>query len=132
MPVLDTVVLFAAADYQDRAHEKALHYMKRLRLEKYYMASFSLLEFDIVLKSRGITFDERMEKYALLMRDYPAISEKIHSISPTTLYLLATLERDVGMEYFDAAIASEALQVDGNVVSNDKAFKHVRNLRMIW
>jgi len=53
MPVLDTVVLFATADEGDDRHHKASSYTQSLEKKNLYLAGFALLEFDIVLKSRG-------------------------------------------------------------------------------
>ena len=55
---------------------------KHLRLvgeQEVYLGAFALFEFDITLKSRGFTFEERMEKYALLLRDYPLIDRKLET-----------------------------------------------------
>jgi len=61
MPVLDTVVLFAAADSMDPRHEKACVYMGRLGRENYILSCLALVEFDVVLKSRGLPPEDRME-----------------------------------------------------------------------
>jgi len=127
VPVLDTVVLFAAADRRDARHSKAVSY---LRSEEAYLASFALLEFDVVLKSRGLTADRRMELQALLMKDYPRL--KVHGLTPETLYLAAMIEKDYGLEYFDAGVAAEALQCDAVVVSTDRSFDRVKGLTRIW
>lgn len=132
MPVLDTVVLFAAADSKDRHHSVAKNHMKNVRKKNYRVSAFALLEFDIVLKSRGFSFDERMEKAALLIRDFPQVTKQISSITPATIYLTARLEKELSMDYFDAGVASEALQSDGVVVSTDRIFDTVPNLTRVW
>ena len=130
MPIFDTVLLFAAADRSDPNHNKATRYMTKLRQEDFYLASFSLIEFDIVLKSRGLKANERMDLHALLMKDYPNL--KIHPINPSTLYLTAMIEKDYDLEYFDAAVSAEALQHDATVVSTDKALERVKGLNRTW
>ena len=132
MPLLDTVVLFASADPADKHHKKALSHMKRLRDPETWLASFSLMEFDVVLKRRGLSFDERMEKYALMIRDFPEAALKVRIISPLVMYLTARLEKEFGMDYFDAAVSSEALQYDGIVISTDEAFDRVGGLKREW
>lgn len=132
MPVLDTVVLFAAGDEDDPQHQTALGYLESLAENAFYIASFALLEFDIVLKSRGYTFDERMEKHALLLRDFPLVEEKSSKLRPSTLFLAAKLEKEVGLEYFDAGVAAEALQHDAIVISTDHAFEKVASLQRAW
>ncbi len=132
MSILEAVVLFAAADEEDPQHHKALGYLESLGHADFYVASFALLEFDIVLKSRAYTFDERMEKHALLLRDFPLVEEKSSKLRPSTFYLAAKIEKEVGLEYFDAGVAAESLQHDGTVISTDAAFEKVASLRRAW
>ena len=134
MPVLDTVVLFGALDEEDEHHDASVAHMRRLSSESadYWIAGFALFEFDVVMKSRGLTFDERMENYALLLKDFPSVSEKTLKIGPGTLFLTAELEKNQGIDYFDAGIASESLQKNGIVVSTDRVFDKIPNLKRIW
>ncbi len=76
MPVLDTVVLFATADSNDKHHERAKKHLHLIGEPEVYLGAFALFEFDITLKSRGFTSEQRMEKYALLLRDHPPLTEK--------------------------------------------------------
>ena len=130
MPVLDTVVLFAALSEADPRHEKALYHMGKLGEEGYYISAMALVELDIVLKSRGFSHEQRMEIFALLAADYP--DARISQLSPTTFYLVAKIEKEHELDYFDACVAAEALLLDGIVVSTDQAFDRVAGLRRIW
>ena len=132
MPILDTVVLFATGDSHDKHHDRAKTHLGRISEANVYLGAFALFEFDVVLKGRGFSFDERMERHALLLLHYPELERKIAKISPATLYLTSKLEAEVGLEYFDAAIAAEALQFDGEVVSTDKVFDRVEGLTKTW
>src|SRR5712692_8740964 len=102
--------------------------MRRLRERDFWLAGFAVMEFDVVLKSRGFSFDERMEKSALMIKDFPNATSKTSSVNPSTLYLTAKLEKEQGMEYFDAGVASEALQRDGVVISTDRVFDKIPDL----
>ncbi len=132
MPVLDTVVLFGAADPRDPIHEKSLDHLTRLEQPEYYLASFALVEFDIVMKSRGFTYGERMERHALLARDFPAASIKTRAISPQVLHLAASIEGEAGIDYFDACVAAEAKAQDGIIVSTDGVFNRLKGIRRRW
>lgn len=132
MPVLDTVVLFGAADSNDKHHERAKRHLQCIFEPDVYLGNFALLEFDVTLKSRGFSFEERMEKHASLLRDYPDLDYKVARLSPATIYLTSRLEGEVELEYFDAGIAAEALQLDGTVVSTDRAFDRVEGLKRLW
>ena len=72
------------------------------------------------------------KKHASLLRDYPDLDDKVATLSPATLYLTSMLEVEVELEYFDAGIAAEALQLDGTVVSTDRAFDRVEGLKRLW
>jgi len=130
MPVLDTVVLFAALSRADPRHRKALKYMEMLGRENYYISASALIEMDIVLKSRGYTHEQRMKIHALLAADHP--EAKTTQITPTTLHLAAKIEKQYNLDYFDALVAAEALQLDATVVSTDTAFNKIPNLKRKW
>jgi len=53
---------------------------------------FALLEFDIMMKSRGFSHKQRMLQHALLAKDYPLSTAKVRPLSPTVLYLSARIE----------------------------------------
>ena len=62
----------------------------------------------------------------------PLWTEKSAKLSPSTFYLASRLEEETELEYFDAGIAAEALQLDGSVVSTDRAFDKVEGLTRTW
>jgi predicted nucleic acid-binding protein len=126
------VVLFGTADSKDKHHEQAKKHLQRISKPEVYLGSFALLEFDVTLKSRGFSFEQRMEKHALLLRDYPDLDRKVARLTPAVFYLTSVLEEEVEIEYFDAGIAAEALQLDGVVISTDRAFDRVDSLTRIW
>src|SRR6266571_3380028 len=64
-----------------------------------------MLEFDIVMKSRGFSHGQRMLQHALLAKDYPDSTVKVRPVSPTVLYLSARIEGEEGTDYFDAGVA---------------------------
>ena len=132
MPVLDTIVLFGSADPKDPHHKKSTQYLARLTEPGYYLAGFALFEFDIVMKSRGLSFKERMLRHALLARDCPASTSKVRALSPTTLYLAADIEGTQRIDYFDAGVAAEAKALDGVVVSIDRVFDDLHGVKRIW
>ena len=132
MPVLDTVALFAAADSNDRYNEAARKYLGKLSSSTYWLAALAMVEFDVVLKSRGKSSDDRMEILALLIRDFPSISKKILTLTPEVFFLLARIEKEQGLDYFDAGIAAESLRKDGIVISTDCEFDFVPELKRRW
>jgi len=132
MPVVDTLVLFGAADTRDKHHNLGLKYLEGVNEGKYLLPSLALLEFDIVLKCKGFSFEGRMEKHALLLSDFPNIEKNIVKISPIVLYNMARIEDEYGLDYFDAGICAQALQVDGIVVTPDKEISAVKEIKTQW
>jgi predicted nucleic acid-binding protein len=130
MPILDTFILFSGADSADSFHTKALRYLAKLG-GTYELGTFALVEFDIVLKSRGFSNEERMGEMALLIADFPKVARAIHPVDPATFYLAAIFEAEFKLDYFDALMAAEAMQHDGTIVSADRAFDKVPSLKRI-
>ncbi len=130
MPILDTGILFAAANPKDTFHRGAKRFLGRLSART-VLGTISLVEFEVVLKSRGYTPDRRMEEMVLLLRDYPRTSAAVHHVSPSTFLLGAHVEQSFSLDYFDALIAAETIEHDGAIVSTDRAFDRIPGLRRI-
>ena len=126
------MVLFGAADPKDPAHERSIAYLARLGELGFYLAGFALIEFDIVMKSRGLTYRERMVRHALLARDYPLTKTRSKALSPEILYLAARMEGEDRIDYFDAGVAAEAKVLDGHVVSTDRVFDRLHGVKRVW
>ena len=103
-----------------------------LERPEYYLAGFALVEYDIVLKSRGFRPSERMEYYAVLTYDYPVLAKKTRHLSPEVMYRTAELEDEAGVDYFDAGVAAEARMYDGLVVSRDPIFDKLSGVTRAW
>src|SRR5437870_12764205 len=86
LPILDTVVLFGAADPKDAVHDKSKRFLARLAEPDYYLAGFAMFEFDIVMKSRGFSHGQRMLKHALIAKDYTDSMVKIRHVTQRVLY----------------------------------------------
>jgi predicted nucleic acid-binding protein len=106
--------------------------LRRVSEPEVYLGTFALMEFDIVMKRRGLTFEDRMEKHALLLRDYLELDQKVAAVTSATMCLASRLEGEAKLEYFDAWVTAEALQLDGAVISNDRAFDRVLGLQRLW
>lgn len=91
-----------------------------------------MLEFDIVMKSRGFSYGQRMLQHALLAKDYPLSSVKVRIVSPTVMYLSARIEGEERTDYFDAGVAAQANSLDGIVVSSDRVFDELKGLKRLW
>ena len=54
-----------------------------------------------------------------------------HRAAVVPAYMLLW-DEEADLEYFDAGVAAGALQLDGIVVSNDRAFDRIEGLKRIW
>lgn len=132
MPVIDTIIIFSAADTESKYHKLGLKYLEYVNIGKFSLPSLALMEFDIVLKSRGFSFEERMEKQALLLSDFPNLEKHMIKLSPIVLYNTARLENEYNLDYFDAGICAQALQEDGIVITPDKKISFVKEVKTQW
>jgi predicted nucleic acid-binding protein len=132
MPVVDTVIIFGAADTKDKYHELGVKYLEGVNNGEYLIPSLALVEFDIILKNRGYSFAERMEKHALLLADYPYLDANILNFSPIVFYNLARLESEYNLDYFDAGICAQALQHDGIIITPDRKIAAVKEIKTQW
>ena len=127
MPILDTQVIFAAADDKDRFHESAKFHLSKMST-KTVLGTFALVEFDIVLRSSGYSARQRSQEWLLLVEDFPRVATTVHRVSPSTFVLASNIERSLGLDYFDSLIAAESIEHDGAVVSSDREFDRVPGL----
>ena len=95
------------------------------------MASAALLEFDLLLRGKGYSENQRSEQFELLLASYPRAASSVHPFNPTTFVAAANIEDTYGLDYFDSLIAAEAIQHDGQIVSSDRDFDKVPGLQRI-
>lgn len=130
MPILDTMVLFAAADPSDRYHRDAESRLGKVG-DRVRVAASGLIEFDLVLKARGYSAESRRSEFKSMVEGFPEIEDAPATIAPRTLYLAAAIEEGLQLDYFDSLIAAEAIGFDGKLVSSDRDFDRVPGLERI-
>lgn len=128
MPVLDTEVLFAF-NPNDKKHNAI---PKILKMKGLKVPDTALLEFQMVLKARGKGNEEIREAMEALKFILSSnMIKEVKTISTDLFILQSEIEEKYGLSYFDSLIASSALMLDKVIVSDDKAFDKVSNLRRI-
>lgn len=128
MPVADTELLFAL-NPNDRKHKAAL---KAFTTNHLRVPDTAILEFQVVLRARG----KKAGEVALAVQALKYILEgkrveEAHIIDTYLIIRQAEIEEKYGLSYFDSLIAASSLKLDGIVVSDDKAFDRVPNLKRI-
>jgi len=128
MPVLDTEVLFAF-NPNDKKHNAI---PKILKMKGLKVPDTALLEFQMVLKARGKGNEEIREAMEALKFILSSnMIKEVKTISTDLFILQSEIEEKYGLSYFDSLIASSALMLDKVIVSDDKAFDKVSNLKRI-
>ncbi len=56
---------------------------------------------------------------------------RVTTLRPSVFYVAVGLAKDIGLEYFDAGVAAEALQYDGDIISTDRAFDGIRRVEKV-
>jgi predicted nucleic acid-binding protein len=129
MPIADTDLLFAL-NPRDKKHEKALKLISSVRGIK--VPDTALLEFVIVLKARGRSSKEIREAINALKDIFEMyLIREVKTIDTDLIVKQTEIEEKYGLTFFDSLIASSALKLDKTIISDDKAFDNVPNLKRI-
>ncbi|HDI52855.1 MAG TPA: type II toxin-antitoxin system VapC family toxin [Candidatus Bathyarchaeota archaeon] len=132
MPVLETDFLKGLIDPSDQLHEASLKALERVKRGEWHVASSALLELDLVLKGLGISMEERVMTHYALMAEIP--QSMILSLTPRILLRAVQLQmryRDISRFYLDSIHLATALELDGEIVSSDKTFDEVEEVRRL-
>jgi predicted nucleic acid-binding protein len=130
VPILDTAVLFAAADPADKYHDDAARHLGSVGAEA-IVAGSGLIEFDLVLRARGHPPAARRAEFKRLIAEFPEVETAVGRVKPRTMYVATSLEEGFQLGFFDSLIAAEALAFDGKIVSSDRDFDLVPGLKRI-
>ena len=132
MPVIETDLLKAYLDPDDRLHEASLKAFDSLtRTNGYALSSASLIELDLLLKSAGFSADEREAVFhTLTIRLFRA---NIIAISPRALTNAVVLQGKYRIPrfYFDSLHLGLAMCHDGKIISSDQEFDRVEEVERI-
>ncbi|WP_290900848.1 PIN domain-containing protein [Ferroglobus sp.] len=129
MPVADTDLLFAL-NPKDKKHKKALKLISNLRGIK--VPDTALFEFVVVLKARGRKAEEIKEAVLALKDIFDRnLIREVKTIDADLITKQAEIEENYGLTFFDSLIAASALKLDKTVISDDKAFDKVPELKRI-
>lgn len=117
MKIVDTVYLVAYFRSEDPTHAKAVEVIENLN-EEVKVSEAALLEFDLLLKSRGFKFDERIEVWSIL--NGLVYKEYIEIVTPLDLLLTTYITSEYGLDYFDSLISAQCIIRGADPVTNDK------------
>jgi len=123
MRIIDTMVIIASLNPSHKLYKKAYKHLQSVLLEDdVWVPSFVLLEFDLTLKSKNFSEEERSRFFEKLDQIIP--KNKILLVTPRILKRAAYMKDNV--EYFDSLIASIALEYGAEIISKDHIFSKNR------
>lgn len=124
MKIIDTVVLIGYIDPFDIRNEKATHCISQLQEDELMVASASLMELDLELKTHSVSNKDRTIIFAALSKVIP--SEKILLLNPEIFAKAGKLADKAKWRgaYFDTLIAATALIYDiREIITTDRKFE---------
>jgi predicted nucleic acid-binding protein len=128
VPVIELDMLIAFVNPHDKLHDLADKLFSRIAAGKVKVAvaSSALLEYELLLRSRG--YPEReirsdIEAFRTLLPDVP--------ISSTIIIKASEIRERYGLTYFDSLHAASAIIVDGIIISTDRDYEKVREIQAI-
>ncbi len=124
---MDTIVIVGALNVRDRHHKKASKYLDILPMDNDLVMPLStLMEFDLLMKARGYTYDERRSTWIELTSKIP--SQKLIGHSFPVFIRASELQKE-GMGYFDSLITALAQALNSSVITDDTDIaKHVETM----
>ncbi|MBO3802002.1 MAG: PIN domain-containing protein [Thermoproteota archaeon] len=117
MEIVDTVYLIAYLLVEDKLHEEATKIIDRLS-ENRKVSQASLLELDLLMKSRKFNFEEKTKAWSLLDKVIPV--NFIEIITPQDFLVASALTRDQKLDYFDALVAAQCTNRSAKPLTTDK------------
>jgi len=132
VPVLETDFLKAIVDSKDRLHASAMKALERVKSKEWYVSSSALIELDLLLKISGIGIEDRSLVFETLRSELPGemIAPVVHESVWQAIRLQSKYGR-LGSFYFDSIHLAVAIEVDGQIVSSDRSFDGVVEVRRL-
>lgn len=132
MPVVETDFLKGIIDPRDKLHGPSLKALTQVRRKLWRLASSALVELDLLLKDSGVSVNDRIAVFHALKSEIP--EETVLTISHQTLLeavLLQKKYRGISRFYFDSIHIAVAIGLDNTIVSSDRTFDQVQEVKRI-
>src|SRR3972149_6959409 len=130
MPVLKTDFLKGLLDESDRLHKHCARALSKVARDGWTVAS-SMIELDLLLKNAKIRHADRHDMFESLKAEFDV--EIVLPVSQAVLSQAALLQSKYSFAkfYFDSIHVSTAVLHDGNIVSSDREFDQITEVRRI-
>lgn len=131
MPIIELDMLIAFVNRVDKLHETASKIFNKIiegDLKGVAVPAAAYMEYELVFRSRGVSGEEILEDLNAfkLIRNLGEVPLTIEIIIDA-----AEIRAKYGLTYFDSLHAASALHLDGVIISTDKAYKKVKELKTV-
>ena len=117
LEIADTVYIMAYFRLSDPLHSEAINIIEGLGSHR-KVSQASLLELDLLMKSRGFTPAERLKTWILLEKVIPI--EAVEVLNPQDFTVATVLTEKYGLDYFDALVAAQCITRNAKPVTTDE------------
>ena len=131
MPVIELDMLIAFVNILDQLHKVADELFYRAtsgEIRDLKIASSAYLEYEFILKSKGYKESEIRVDLAAF-KEMPNIGEA--QLTVNVVLKASEIREKYGLTYFDSLHGATAILSDGKIISSDKAFEKVKELKAI-
>lgn len=131
MPVIELDMLIAFVNTLDQLHKTADELFYRAtsgEIRDLKTASSAYLEYELILKSKGYTESEIRVDLAAF-KEIPNIGEA--QLTVNVVLKASEIREKYGLTYLDSLHGATAILSDGKIISSDKAFEKVKELKSI-
>jgi len=131
MPIIELDMLIALVSEVDALHADAARLFRRIRdgeLSRVRIAASALLEYELLLKSRGVT-DSQIAEDLLAFSAYPNLGEE--PLDSNKIILAQRLRDQYHLTYFDSLHCAAAMLFDGKIIGTDAAYDAVPAVQRI-
>ncbi|MCS7385753.1 MAG: type II toxin-antitoxin system VapC family toxin [archaeon GB-1867-005] len=131
MPVIELDMLIAFVNKSDKLHKAADKLFQRIirgEIRNLKVASSAYLEYELILRSKGYTeFQIRSDLAAF--KGIPNLGEA--PLTADVLLKASELREKYNLTYFDSLHGATAILLDGEIISSDKDYENVEELKLI-
>ena len=127
MPGLDTQILFAF-NPRDKHHNGAIKLLEDIQMGKIgdaYVTDVALLEFVVVMKSRGYANRQIKKALLALQRILVRYGIQYKKTLNTSVFIDALSFMNKGVSFFDALLAASIKSIDNIIISSDKTYEKI-------
>ncbi len=117
MEIVDTVYLIAYFRPSDPLHENAITYLENLGNDR-VVSQASLIEFDLLMKTRGLESEERRKTWLILHKLIDV--NTIEPVTPLDMAIATYLVTTYNLDYFDSLISAQCIVRKAKPLTTDK------------